>query len=75
LFADSPEDFASAVVRVLTDARLARELGAQEAATVRERFGWGNVAMRFSLICQNALQEFQQQKGKAVSAERRDAIA
>jgi uncharacterized protein YqiB (DUF1249 family) len=75
LFADSPEDFASAVVRVLTDARLARELGAQEAATVRERFGWGNVPMRFSLICQNALQEFQQQKGKTVSAERRDAIA
>jgi hypothetical protein len=50
-------------------------VGAQAAATVRERFGWGNVAMRFSLICQNALQEFQQQKGKAVRAERRDAIA
>jgi glycosyltransferase involved in cell wall biosynthesis len=75
LFADSPEDFASAVIRVLTDARLARALGAQAAATVRERFGWDNVASKFSFICQNALREFEQTKGKPVSAQRRNAIA
>jgi glycosyltransferase involved in cell wall biosynthesis len=75
LFADSPEDFASAVIRVLTDAGLAGALGTQAAATVRERFGWGNVAAKFSLICHNALQEFEQKNGKAVSAQRRDAIA
>jgi glycosyltransferase involved in cell wall biosynthesis len=75
LFADSPENFASAVIRVLTDAGLAGALGAQAAATVRERFGWGNVAAKFSLICHNALQEFEHKTGKAVSAQRRDAIA
>jgi glycosyltransferase involved in cell wall biosynthesis len=75
LFADTPEDFASAVVRVLTDARLARALGAHAAATVRERYGWGNVATQFSLICQDVFREWHQQKDRAGQTWRLDAIA
>lgn len=54
LLADSPEDFAACVVRVLKDEELARELGTRAAATVRERFGWGRVAMSFAEICESA---------------------
>jgi len=75
LFADTPEDFASAVVRVLTDALLARALGAHAAATVRERYGWGNVATQFSLICQDVFREWHQQKDRAGQTWRLDAIA
>jgi len=75
LFADTPEDFASAVIRVLTDARLARALGAHAAATVRERYGWGNVATQFSLICQDVFREWHQQKDRAGQTWRLDAIA
>jgi glycosyltransferase involved in cell wall biosynthesis len=51
LLADTPETFASAVVRVLTDERLAREFGASAAQLVREEFGWERVAKRFAEIC------------------------
>ncbi|MGH7182168.1 MAG: glycosyltransferase [Nitrospiraceae bacterium] len=75
LFADTPEDFASAVIGVLTDANLARALGAQAAAAVRERYGWGNVAAQFSLICQDVLQKWHQQKEREGRPWRLDAIA
>jgi glycosyltransferase involved in cell wall biosynthesis len=54
LLADTPEDFAAAVVRVLQDRSLAMSLGTRAAATVRERFGWDRVARRFAEICQQA---------------------
>jgi polysaccharide biosynthesis protein PslH len=54
LLADTPDDFATAVVRVLKDQSLARKLGARAAATVRERFGWDKVAARFAEICRQA---------------------
>lgn len=54
LLADTPEEFARAVVRVLTDEPFARALGERAAATVRERFGWGRVAEAFVAACERA---------------------
>lgn len=54
LLADTPQAFADAVVRVLTDDRFANELGARGAATVRERFGWDGVADAFAELCGRA---------------------
>ncbi len=55
LLADEPQAFADAVVRVLRDAALARRIGQQAAATVRARFGWGNVADEFAALCEKVL--------------------
>ena len=52
LLADSPQAFADAVVRVLTDEEFARRLGDCSAALVREQFGWDRVARRFVEICE-----------------------
>ncbi|MBO0722349.1 MAG: glycosyltransferase, partial [Blastocatellia bacterium] len=54
LLADTPENFAAAVVRVLHDRSLASRLGTRAAATVRERFGWDRVAESFADICRRA---------------------
>ena len=54
VLADTPETFAAAVVRILKDDDLAGRLGAQAAATVRDRFGWDRVADRFSELCAQA---------------------
>ena len=55
LIADTPEEFARAVVRVLEDDDLARSLGGRAAATVRERFSWAGVAESFAAACERAL--------------------
>ncbi|HEV2762149.1 MAG TPA: glycosyltransferase, partial [Pyrinomonadaceae bacterium] len=55
LLADTPEAFAASVVRVLKDEDLARRLGAQAAATVRERFSWAGVADEFAAACERAV--------------------
>lgn len=52
LLADSPEDFATAVVRVLHDEEFAFHLGRRSATLVREQFGWNRVAQRFAEICE-----------------------
>jgi glycosyltransferase involved in cell wall biosynthesis len=54
LIADTPRAFADAVVRVLTDAELARGLGERSASTVREQFGWDKVAAVFAEACGRA---------------------
>src|SRR5581483_4951461 len=56
LLADEPSAFAAAVVRVLRDENLARQIGQQAAATVRARFGWGSVADEFAALCERARQ-------------------
>lgn len=56
LLADAPQAFADAVVRVLTDQRLARKLGTRGARTVREKFSWDNVAGAFAGLCEQATQ-------------------
>jgi len=53
LLADTPEDFAAAVVRVLADQEFAQQLGRRSAQLVREQFGWNRVARRFAEICEN----------------------
>ena len=52
VLADAAEDFATAVVKVLADQAFASELGAKAAATVRQNFGWQQVAERFAAICE-----------------------
>ncbi len=54
LVADTPDAFADAVVRVITNEAMARELGARAARTVREHFGWDKVAASFAQICERA---------------------
>lgn len=58
LLADTPETFASAVVRVLKDKELANSLGRQGAIKVRENFGWNRAALKFAEICEDARQDF-----------------
>jgi len=55
LLADTPESFAQAVVSLLSNEVLARELGERAAATVRKSFGWDKVAESFELICERVL--------------------
>lgn len=55
LLGDTPDSFAESVVRLIGDRALAQELGRQAAKTVREQFGWENVAERFGEICEGAL--------------------
>ena len=57
LLADTPQDFANTVVRVLTDSSFARRVGTRGAQTVRERYGWKQVAAEFDSICQAALHQ------------------
>jgi len=52
LLADTPESFAAAIVRVLSDEALAKSISARAAALVREHFGWSKAAERFAEICQ-----------------------
>lgn len=54
LIADTPEAFAKAVIRILSDSGFAAELGNRAAISVREKFGWGRVAAQFAKICQQA---------------------
>jgi sugar transferase (PEP-CTERM/EpsH1 system associated) len=60
LIADSPESFAAAVVKLLTNAAAAKEMGLRAARTVRESFGWNKVAKRFAEICEATIRERQQ---------------
>jgi polysaccharide biosynthesis protein PslH len=53
LLADTPEDFAGAVLRVLNDEEFAFHLGRRSAQLVREQFGWNRVARRFAEICES----------------------
>ncbi len=55
LLADTPQAFAAATVRVLTDERLARTLSTSAAQLVREEFGWERVAASFAEICRAAV--------------------
>jgi glycosyltransferase involved in cell wall biosynthesis len=54
LLADTPEEFAAAVVRVLTDEEFARALARRAAELVREKYGWDGVAAEFVALCEEA---------------------
>ena len=51
LLADSPDAFAAAVVRVLSDESLANSLSVRAGKLVREQFGWNKAAQRFADVC------------------------
>jgi polysaccharide biosynthesis protein PslH len=51
LLADTPDELANAVVRVLTDPGLATDLSRNGADVVRSRFGWNHAAEEFVRIC------------------------
>jgi glycosyltransferase involved in cell wall biosynthesis len=53
--ADAPETFAEAVVKLLRDENLAREIGKRAAEKVRARFGWDTVADDFAAICERTI--------------------
>lgn len=57
LFADDPQSFADAVVRVLKDPALGKQIGEAGAKTVRERFGWDRVSAQFLASCERAIRE------------------
>lgn len=56
VLADTPETFADAVVKLLTDRSLADEIGQRAAARVRREFGWDTVADSFAAICERAIE-------------------
>ena len=55
LIADTPEQFASAVTRLLNDPGFGRELGWRAASLVRSEFGWPRVAARFAETCSQVI--------------------
>lgn len=56
LAADSAEDFARAILRLLDDAALRDRLARAARARVEERFSWAHVARQFEAICLRALE-------------------
>lgn len=55
LLADTPEEFADAVLRVLTNPDLALELGDRAGSFVRENCGWRVATNRFAELCKRAI--------------------
>jgi len=55
--ADTPEQFAAAVVKLLTDPSFAKEVGEQARQTVVEKFGWSGVAKCFAEICETTIRD------------------
>ena len=55
LIADTADEFAGAIIRVLRDHELAKRLGHDAALAVRERFGWKNAAEAFAEACSAAI--------------------
>ena len=55
LLADSAEEFAGAIVSLLSNPDKARAIAAYAARQVRERYGWDGVAARFAEICGQAV--------------------
>ncbi|MFL6229571.1 MAG: glycosyltransferase [Pyrinomonadaceae bacterium] len=64
LLADTPEEFAAALARVLADKDLARTLAANAAGLVRERYGWEGVAAEFAALCGRAARAYGQRGGE-----------
>lgn len=54
VLADTPESFADAVIKLIRDEKLAREIGQRAAARVRADFSWQTVADEFAAICESA---------------------
>lgn len=57
ILADSPESFAGAVIQLLQNKDMARELGEQAARLVRQSFSWTNAAEKFAEVCHRAARQ------------------
>jgi glycosyltransferase involved in cell wall biosynthesis len=55
--ADTPADFAAAVVELLTRPGVAKQMGERAGNIVRQKFGWSGVAKRFGEICEGVVRE------------------
>ena len=55
LIADGPEQFASAVARLLQESSLARELGRRAGALARSAFTWSRIAARMAETCEEVI--------------------
>jgi glycosyltransferase involved in cell wall biosynthesis len=55
MIADDPDDFASAVVRLLQRPDERHRLGSAGRRLVEERFSWHEVARRFEALCEDAV--------------------
>jgi len=55
VLSDTPETFADAVTKLLTDRSLADDIGQRAATRVRKDFGWDTVADSFAAICERAI--------------------
>lgn len=51
LIADTPEQFATAIARLIDDPAFGRELGRRAGALARLEFDWSEVATRFAATC------------------------
>jgi len=72
LLADTAESFAAAVVRLLRDKEMARELAARAAGIVRSEYGWSAVAASFTEICEQAVRDARTTKD--LSAKRAESV-
>jgi glycosyltransferase involved in cell wall biosynthesis len=55
LAADTPADFAAAILRLLDDTALRQAIVAAARAQLEQRFSWATVAQQFETICRHAL--------------------
>jgi len=60
--ADTPEQFAAAVVNLLTNPAQANEVGQQARQTVVEKFGWSGVAKSFAEICETTIRDYRRSR-------------
>jgi sugar transferase (PEP-CTERM/EpsH1 system associated) len=56
VLADTAETFADAVIKLLRDESLTREIGMRAANKVRQNFGWDIVGDRFAEICERTIE-------------------
>lgn len=56
LAADTGQDFAAAILRLLNDADLRKTMAQTARARLEQRFSWAHVARQFEAICQRALE-------------------
>ena len=57
IIADQPDEFASAVIRVLSDESFARKIGHRARAVVCEQFGWNVAADVFADVCERVIRK------------------
>jgi sugar transferase (PEP-CTERM/EpsH1 system associated) len=65
LIADSPEDFAAQVTKILCDPDLATSLALNSQRLVQEHFGWGSVSESFVKLCEQAIDHREPTNDKA----------